>query len=122
MQYVVRLIVECCWMLGSLNKIFCTGRIREAKYWGWIKNTGGGSKGCERCAKVIAMITNGEPASPSQPKGQGHMNIMNVCGTGGDFLKSQAGLEMYSGVNWSEPNIYGGGVFRLQQGEPRLRH
>ena len=81
----MRLIVECCWMLGSLNKIFCTGRIREAKYWGWIKNTGGGSKGCERCAKVIAMITNGEPASPSQPKGQGHMNIMNVRDTCGDF-------------------------------------
>ena len=40
----------------------------------------------------------------------------------GDFLKSQVGLKMYSGVNWSESNIYGEGVFRLQQGEPRLRH
>ena len=56
---------------------------------------------------MIAMITNGEPASPSQPEGQGHMNIMNVCDTWGDFLKSQAGLEMYSGVNWSKSDIYG---------------
>ena len=94
----------------------------RGKILGVDQNTGGGSKGCERCAKVIAMITNGEPTSPSQPEGQGHMNIMNVYGTWGDFLKSRVGLKMYSGVNWSEPNIYGEGVFRLQQGEPRLRH
>ena len=95
MQYTVRPIRRA-WMFGSLSKIFCKGRITEAKYWGWIKNTGGGSKGCERCAKVIAMITNGKPPSPSQPEGQGHMNIMNVCDTWGDFLKSQVGLKMYS--------------------------